>query len=263
VASLRGLGSVRENLGPHLNVSIPGKAIEQFRVDSLDSDSHTRRDSILSGVQFRKERNKVRNLVKATTLAVALLSVAALALPASAASAKKFKALLRGVNEVPPIATVASGELDATISADGKSITYALTYSNLEGITAGSDPHTTNRVLFAHFHFGPPRETGGVMVFLCNNKTPPPAPPIQACPDDGTGSGKVSGTLTSADVVGPDAQGIFHEGTGGAPDTADGAFAEVIKAIESGESYTNVHSLTFPTGEIRGKNRIGHEEGEE
>jgi hypothetical protein len=190
-----------------------------------------------------------------------------LAAPAGSAGSKKFKAILSGVNEVPPIATVASGSLDATISADRKSITYTLTYSNLEGITDGADPKTTNRVLFAHFHFAPPRVNGGVMVFLCSN-----AATIQQgpCPDDGTGSGKVSGTLTAADVVGPGAQGILKEGTGtgtigplGAPDTADNAFAEVIKAIQSGESYTNVHSLTFPSGEIRGKNRIGHEEGEE
>jgi hypothetical protein len=182
-----------------------------------------------------------------------------LAAPASSAGSKKFKAILSGVNEVPPIATVASGQLAATISADGKSIAYTLTYKNLEGITA-SVPPGNNRLLFAHFHFGPPRVNGGVMVFLCSN-----AASIQqgGCPDDGTGSGKVSGTLTSADVVGPGAQGILQEGTGGATETADDAFAEVIRVIQSGESYTNVHSLTFPGGEIRGRNRIGHEEGEE
>jgi hypothetical protein len=221
----------------------------------------------LSEVQAQKrEVEKVKNLVKATALAVALLSVLALAIPASAGGSKNFKASLHGVNEVPPIATVASGSLDATISADRKSIKYTLTYSNLEGLTNGADPKATNRVLFAHFHFGPPRVNGGVMIFLCSNTTTIQQGP---CPDDGTGSGTVSGTLTAADVVGPGAQGILVEGTGmmgspvGAPETPDDAFAEVIKAIQSGESYSNVHTQTFPGGEIRGKNRIGHEEGEE
>jgi hypothetical protein len=162
-----------------------------------------------------------------------------------------FKAALNGVNEVPPNATRGTGKLTATISADRQSITYKLTYSNLEGtnpIIGG------NRLLFAHFHFGLPREAAGIMVFLCNNTGVAPAG-VPACPDDGTGSGTVSGTITAADVVGPKAQGIVTEGTGGATETQDDAFGEVLRAIEEGASYTNVHTQTFPGGEIRGQNR--------
>jgi CHRD domain-containing protein len=95
------------------------------------------------------------------------------------------------------------------------------------------------------------------MVYLCNNTglIPPPPPGVPACPDDGTGSGTVSGTITDADVVGPKAQGILTEGAGGAAETAADAFGEVLKAIEEGASYTNVHTQTFPGGEIRGQNR--------
>jgi hypothetical protein len=96
---------------------------------------------------------------------------------------------------------------------------------------------------------------------FCNNTGVAPAG-VPACPDDGTGSGTVSGTITAADVVGPKARGILQEGTGGATETAADAFGEVLKAIEERASYTNGHTQTFPGGEIRGQNRVGHGEGE-
>jgi CHRD domain-containing protein len=194
----------------------------------------------------------VKALLKAIALATA---VSCFAVPGTicAAGPIHFKTRLIGVNEVPPIATRGTGELTATISADRSSITYTLTYSNLEGTNGVG----SNRLLFAHFHFGLPREAAGVMVFLCNNSGPAPAG-VPGCPDDGTGSGTVSGTITAADVVGPKGQGILQEGTtngGGAAETAADAFGEVLKAIEEGASYTNVHTQTFMGGEIRGQNR--------
>ncbi|MBV9172569.1 MAG: hypothetical protein JOZ81_21060, partial [Chloroflexi bacterium] len=49
-------------------------------------------------------------------------------------------------------------------------------------------------------------------------------------------------TLTAADVVGPAAQGI-----------APGEMARVIRAIQDGAAYGNVHSTMFPAGETRGQ----------
>jgi hypothetical protein len=192
----------------------------------------------------------VKTLLKAIALATV---VSCFAVPSivGAAGPIHFKTHLNGVNEVLPNATSGTGELTATISADRLSITYTLTYSNLEGTNPGIGG---NRLLFAHFHFGLPREIAGVMVFLCNNTGVAPAG-VPACPDDGTGSGTVSGTITKDDVVGPKGQGILTEGTGGATETAADAFGEVLKAIEEGASYTNVHTQTFPGGEIRGQNR--------
>ncbi|MBV9545378.1 MAG: hypothetical protein JOY61_13490, partial [Chloroflexi bacterium] len=45
-----------------------------------------------------------------------------------------------------------------------------------------------------------------------------------------------------ADVVGPAAQGI-----------APGEMARVIRAIQDGAAYGNVHSTMFPAGETRGQ----------
>jgi CHRD domain len=151
-----------------------------------------------------------------------------------------FSARLRGLTEVPPVATAATGSFSATLSSDGTTLTYKLTYHNLNA-----------QVLFSHIHFGFPKETGGVMVFLCGPAAgapggPPagfPNPP--ACPD--TTSGTVTGTLTAAEVVGPNNQGI----------TPKADFAKVVRALREGASYVNVHSTRSPGGEIRGLVRAG------
>jgi hypothetical protein len=39
-----------------------------------------------------------------------------------------FKARLRGLEEVPPVATEASGSFSATLSSDGTTLSYTVTY---------------------------------------------------------------------------------------------------------------------------------------
>ncbi len=46
----------------------------------------------------------------------------------------------------------------------------------------------------------------------------------------------------AADVIGPGAQGV----------TA-GQFEKVLDAIRAGAAYANVHTTTYPSGEIRGQ----------
>jgi len=52
----------------------------------------------------------------------------------------------------------------------------------------------------------------------------------------------VTGTITADNIVGPTGQGI-----------APGEFAEAVRAILAGATYTNVHTIARPGGEIRGK----------
>ncbi|CAA9473597.1 MAG: hypothetical protein AVDCRST_MAG38-1493 [uncultured Solirubrobacteraceae bacterium] len=62
---------------------------------------------------------------------------------------------------------------------------------------------------------------------------------MQACPAD---SVTLRGTIRAEDVVGPAGQGI-----------AAGEIGELRRAMNAGVTYVNVHSATFPTGEIRGQ----------
>lgn len=154
--------------------------------------------------------------------------------------ANTFTARLRGLNEVPPVATAATGTFSATLSSDGSTLTYKETYDNLNA-----------QILFSHIHFGLPREATGIMVFLCGPAAgvaggPPagtPNPP--ACPD--TTSGTVTGSVTVANVIGPNAQGI----------TPGADFAKVVQALREGAAYVNVHTTRSPSGEIRGQVHAG------
>ncbi len=163
-----------------------------------------------------------------------------LATAASDDDANTFRATLRGLGEAPPVATQASGSFSATLSSDGTTLSYTVKYANLNA-----------QVLFSHIHFGLTKEVGGVMVFLCGPAAgapggPPagfPNPP--ACPD--STSGTVSGSVTAANVVGPNSQGI----------TPGADFAKVVQAMREGAAYVNVHSSRSPGGEIRGPVRKG------
>jgi hypothetical protein len=148
---------------------------------------------------------------------------------ARAAGPRKGHADLSGYEETPTLSSPASGTLDVTISRHGDSVDYTLSYDGL-----------ATPVLFAHIHLGRPAIMGGVMAFLCTNQQPPlPPGPPPPCPQVG---GTVTGTLTAANVIGPSGQGV-----------AAGEFDEFIAALRAEAAYGNVHTMTFPAGEIRGQ----------
>jgi len=146
---------------------------------------------------------------------------------------ESFEASLVGVNEVPPNSTTGRGRLELLLVPDSDAIAFRLTYSNLEG---GNSPVTPAA---AHVHFASPRVNGGVMFFLCGGPKPP-------CPAQGPMGEAVvvTGAVTAADIVGPAEQGI-----------SPGEFDAVERVLRSGLSYANVHTSTFPDGEIRGQVR--------
>jgi hypothetical protein len=106
----------------------------------------------------------------------------------------------------------------------GNTIVYRLNFRDL-----GTDS------LFAHIHFARPDVVGGVAAFLCGGGDKP------ACPLRG---GTVTGVIDPTDVIGPTDRGI-----------AAGEFAELVRAMRNGATYVNVHSVTYPAGEIRGNIR--------
>lgn len=186
-------------------------------------------------------------MYKKRLLAVALLAPAfSLALAAAKKDDDSFSARLRGLSEVPPVSTEASGSFSAKLSSDGSTLTYRVTYQDLQA-----------PILFSHIHFGFPKEATGIMVFLCGpaagEQGGPPAGTPNPPPCQGTTSGTVTGSLTAANVIGPNAQGI----------TPGVDFARVVEAVRAGAGYVNVHTVRSPAGEIRGQVRHSGDDGDE
>ena len=155
-----------------------------------------------------------------------------IAAPMVTSQTERFSATLAGGNEVPPINSAGTAAFEMTIS---DTITFSLTFSGL-----------SSNLVVSHLHFAPTKVAGGVMIFLCGGGNQP------ACP--AATSGTITGTITAANVTGPSAQGI----------TA-GDLTSALEAVRDGLSYANMHTTTFPGGEIRGnvKRGGGHGNGGE
>ena len=117
----------------------------------------------------------------------------------------------------------------------GKTIAYALTYSDV-GTTAPG----TGTVTQAHIHFGKSRDSGGILVFFCTNIVPSNGPAgTPKCPANGL---TLTGTWTPASVVAITGQNV-----------AAGNFKALVDALLSNTAYANVHTTAFTAGEIRGQ----------
>jgi hypothetical protein len=169
-----------------------------------------------------------------SVLAGSLLAAAAFAPQAMAAQTEQFRAVLSGFNEIGElnaetgaIFSAGHGSIELSVDPNAQTISYKLTYSNL-----------SSAVTQAHIHFGKVHTPGGVMVFLCSNLGNAPAG-TQACPASGT----ITGTITANNILAITGQGVVA-----------GVFQELQDAIESHTTYTNVHTTSFPAGEIRGEN---------
>jgi hypothetical protein len=174
-----------------------------------------------------------RGVVATLAVGVAALGIAAYALAGgSGAGFNHLKATMSGYQEVPAVSSTGTADFRADVSKDGNSISWQLTYGGLEGAVQQS-----------HIHFGQRSVNGGISVFLCTNLGNGPAG-TQACP---TPSGTIGGTITAADVsplipatLGARTQGI---------DT--GEYGELVRAIDNGTTYANIHTTKWPGGEIR------------
>lgn len=160
-----------------------------------------------------------------------LLAAVAAALPSLAQSPTAgfvFRAQLSGYQEVPAVATNASGTLDLMLSGDAQSIEYVLSYSRLQGT-----------VQQAHIHFAQPGVNGAIVVWLCGTATNPGPAGTPTCPQSGT----VTGLLTAAHVL----------ATPSTQQLGAGELAKFIQALRASAAYANVHTSLSPGGEIRGQ----------
>jgi hypothetical protein len=185
-------------------------------------------------------------------------AAAAVAFSASYACAQEFTADLTGFNEIGSIPTTvtvtalgtaaptgytgailtdATGTLKLDLDKKAGRITYTLTYTG----------PFSSAVQQAHIHFGKSRDSGGIIVWLCQTaaKPSPVGSLTPFCTNTTPGPGvtvTVTGTITSADVIAVTGQNV----------TA-GDFDAVEDAITSHTAYANIHTANFPGGEIRGQ----------
>jgi CHRD domain len=129
---------------------------------------------------------------------------------------KKFTAALSGKNEVPPKDIKATGSTEFTVSGDGKTIAYKVDVKGMDKVT------------MAHIHQGKAGVNGPVVVVLFKANSP-------TGPENGILS---QGNITSDKLEGP---------------LKGKQISDLVKLIEEGNAYSNVHTVQNPKGEIRGQ----------
>ena len=128
-----------------------------------------------------------------------------------------YKGQLSGQNEVPPVETSATGEAEFTVPANG-SMKYRVNITGLSNATA------------AHIHSGAEGQNGDIVVDLLNTPT---------SKDKDTAYGMIfRGNFSDSSLKGP-MQGK----------TID----DLAAAMDSGQTYVNVHTAEHPDGEVRGQ----------
>ncbi len=134
----------------------------------------------------------------------------------SFAAEKSFKAVLSGSQEVPAAKTMAKGEATFTLSKDGKELLYKIDVSDIENVSA------------AHIHLGKMGKSG---------------PPLALIDIKGKKAGEFNGTLAEGKITSKDLTGSLKGKT----------VQDLLKDIESGDAYVNVHTDRYPDGELRGQ----------
>jgi len=165
--------------------------------------------------------------VSATAAMAGSSSSSSSSLP-SAGSGKHFSAVLTGDNEVPPVNTDATGKSQLYANPQQSTLDYQLSISDLNGVVTG-----------AHIHKGSIGTNGPVVATLKTGNTFAGASASTSGTDGGgSTSTSVSGTIISADLKGP---------------LAGKQVTDLIRLIEDGKAYVNVHTHQNSNGEIRGQ----------
>ena len=159
-----------------------------------------------------------------TRLGLALMILVLAAGPTAAANDQRnFAAPLWGSQEVPERETKMVGVATFKLNPDETELSFKLIVANGVGITQ------------SHIHCGAPGVNGPVVAFLFGF--------VAAGVEN---NGVLSeGVITAANVIPRAPSAVCPDGVAN--------FAEMIERLRSGDAYTNVHTVTFPGGEIRGE----------
>lgn len=149
----------------------------------------------------------------------------------------KYSATLIGNEQVPPVKTTGIGSASFELLDDNKTLHYQINVLDVPKITG------------IHIHKGKLGENGDVMVSIYNvkedifkNQNTTKISEIESSSITINGNNQnslaVSGTINNLDLQG----------------TLKGRnISDLITLMESGNTYVNVHSESYPDGEIRGQ----------
>jgi len=165
---------------------------------------------------------------KRTVIVLAVATALMLPVPAAYAIPVTFVGNLTGANEVPPVPSSATGLATVVLDAAAQTLQINATFSGL-----------TSNTNAAHIHCCAPLGTNvGV------------ATTVPAFP--GFPLGVTSGSFTSAvfDLTQPT---IYNPAFVTLQGGLTQAEAALIAGILNGTTYLNIHTVNFPSGEIRGQ----------
>jgi CHRD domain len=177
-----------------------------------------------------KKNNRLTIIaIVAAALMLATATASIRAQPAAAATAttgggtatsstgqQTFTATMTGSEEVPPKNTQATGSAKFVSSSDGNSMTYRIRVAHINGVT------------MAHIHSGSIGKNGPIVVTLFKSATP---------------TGPMNGPLSQGTITSANLEGSLKGKT----------ISDLVKLINDGKAYANVHTQQNPKGEIRGQ----------
>jgi CHRD domain len=168
----------------------------------------------------------------ATPTAVTTTAIAGPSSSRSLSSGKQFSAVLTGDNEVPQVDTEAMGRIKLTANSQQNALDYQISISNLNGVVTG-----------AHIYRGSMGTNGPIVADLNIGGSTFAGASASASAGGGsaTTSTSIGGTITSADLKGP---------------LSGKQIPDLIRLMQDGKGYVNVHTGQNTNGEIRGQLKI-------
>jgi hypothetical protein len=161
--------------------------------------------------------NKSMSLIIIAAALFSLLVVANTQWNFTYAQNEKFKAKLKGENEVPPVTSAATGKAKFKVKDDV--ITSNINFTGITDVTA------------AHIHAGIKGQNGEPVVDLLKTGSP----------NKTEGRIIIKGNISSSDLQGP---------------MAGKTLQDLQTAMGSEETYVNIHTSEHPDGEIRGQIKV-------
>jgi CHRD domain/PEP-CTERM motif len=166
--------------------------------------------------------------MKKTMILVGLVVAVLMLSPAARADQLVFTATLTGSQEVPPTGSPGIGSALVTLDTATNILTVNVSFAGLVSPTTASHIHCCA---------GP-----GAIAIVATAVPTFPGFPLGVT----TGTYLMSFDLTAASTYNP----AFIAAHGGTVAAAQAAF---IAGLTSGQTYLNIHTMQFPTGEIRGQ----------